>query len=1128
MKRAVPHYFPSKANGGKGYDAFTPLAKNEPGGFAFSNDYTSSAINNSNMHHERRNGDYHYHHRHQQQHQHQQYQLHPNKNHHDEREEGDNDDNYIFQHPAPMNHDKDFNHYQQYGGTSSSSSSSFPHRYYQHDNQRITSGKSISSGTSYNSSNRRDSSTGGGNIMLKPHNKNQRMTSTKSLSSYPNGNNQKHPNIEESNQLFMPSDVDNHDQYEQQYRHPWRMDNNTNHMNNRQYYGGKNELYFNHQNTYTNDDNSSFNLQKIETEPPTDRPQYKVHPPSSIITNTNNGSRQSLHPQFQGDYQNHNNNLIMFRDAVPELDDDDTKSLNTNWSQRHLLQNNKEDHSSVNQANPDNLHKYNDDDAGYDKGDEHQKENRNKASFYSPIVVLKIKNKGKKKSYLKPKAKSNDMSSRPKNNIMSKRDANIVNTSFGSIGLNNDDMKTKQKLEQNYYANLEKQKVDSVSPRSRSKYITSTHSQSKSPTLDKPVGRGISDQNKYHRHFGSEDVNMNVRSFHSNASNGTLQKKSTQQKVRQYKVWADTSETEETITIGRRLWPSDEKKKVLQHQDTTAFSKGRTVNYSSHETVKNVPLEPFHEVTTPIDKQKSTPKINAAYQKPSTETPHGPLASLFSPVYVGSHSHDEMSPIDMRLGIRPHDFYNVDTTNATKATTSKTQRVVRNEIDGRIPLNLQSEDQYDNHHDGVSDHVIRSKIDVQKYDDGSESRNIGQGIRYKNIETVNNSDRKIRKRLITRGGQKVIEKTDFIPKDVESYRQQSDNQHDNKHFNGIWKQYEDSTFQKKKSDDDCEDQSTMKHQLDHDHNVKENEKSTRVGQVSKVGNDHQLKKAPLETKKAALPIVPEKKESISDSFEFHSKIVNQSWAPSPIKVEGSFAIYNQQDTRKSDNQQEEEEFIRTVAAIVIQTFFRRHLAYRLTLERYSAVITIQRFFRFLIDQRKPSNEESIILLYDVAATQIQAAWRGWWVRDCVEVDKYCATVIQRNVRIFLYKCRQEYLSAIQIQKTWRGHHWRKILLKQRHQSSNDCTTTLKSESIRHKYSGRIPHRPNNIERKGSEATHKHSNTSGSSRPKNVARQTSKGSQTSSQKLLAIYEDDILRKWREMQERNRRGQNLAEF
>jgi len=67
------------------------------------------------------------------------------------------------------------------------------------------------------------------------------------------------------------------------------------------------------------------------------------------------------------------------------------------------------------------------------------------------------------------------------------------------------------------------------------------------------------------------------------------------------------------------------------------------------------------------------------------------------------------------------------------------------------------------------------------------------------------------------------------------------------------------------------------------------------------------------------------------------------------------------------------------------------------------------------------------LMYVVAATRIQSAFRGWWARDCIAVDNYCATIIQSSYRSYL--CRSNYLfelcCIVAIQAACRGFLVRK-------------------------------------------------------------------------------------------------------
>lgn len=223
---------------------------------------------------------------------------------------------------------------------------------------------------------------------------------------------------------------------------------------------------------------------------------------------------------------------------------------------------------------------------------------------------------------------------------------------------------------------------------------------------------------------------------------------------------------------------------------------------------------------------------------------------------------------------------------------------------------------------------------------------------------------------------------------------------------------------------------------------------------------------------------------------------NASWdEPSPIKPAGSFAIFDdsqmddyllrrssveskQEEVKGITNKtisiynnpendhspeecnkdkEEDNEFLNIVAAIVIQTFFRRHLAYKQTMVRYAAVLTIQNFLHGTLERkrsRKQALQQAAFQFYDLAAVQIQKTWRGWWVRDCINVESYCATsiqrvfrsyiarkkykscirhvvVLQRATRSFLYNREKEWMhnAASDIQSRWRAYSARKTYWK---------------------------------------------------------------------------------------------------
>jgi len=176
-------------------------------------------------------------------------------------------------------------------------------------------------------------------------------------------------------------------------------------------------------------------------------------------------------------------------------------------------------------------------------------------------------------------------------------------------------------------------------------------------------------------------------------------------------------------------------------------------------------------------------------------------------------------------------------------------------------------------------------------------------------------------------------------------------------------------------------------------------------------------------------------------------------------------------------------FIEAVAAVVIQTFIRRYLAYKTAMIRYEAALTVKEFIINSTQARREAREQegelefaqrqaeveaqkrekilakvneqarmlseadaaavaeaeneclqqeggqehefeeeeekeeerpvpryssSANLSEDELASKIQAAFRGWWVRDCLSVDNYCATLIQQAVRGYLRRMQYEF------------------------------------------------------------------------------------------------------------------------
>lgn len=102
-------------------------------------------------------------------------------------------------------------------------------------------------------------------------------------------------------------------------------------------------------------------------------------------------------------------------------------------------------------------------------------------------------------------------------------------------------------------------------------------------------------------------------------------------------------------------------------------------------------------------------------------------------------------------------------------------------------------------------------------------------------------------------------------------------------------------------------------------------------------------------------------------------------------------------------------FIDAVAAVVIQTTVRRYLALRVAKDRLGAIRSIQSFVRRHAKKRKKRQFRNAALrMYDMAAIQIQTIFRGWWVRDCLSVDHYCATIIQKLVRGYLGRLNYQF------------------------------------------------------------------------------------------------------------------------
>ena len=137
-------------------------------------------------------------------------------------------------------------------------------------------------------------------------------------------------------------------------------------------------------------------------------------------------------------------------------------------------------------------------------------------------------------------------------------------------------------------------------------------------------------------------------------------------------------------------------------------------------------------------------------------------------------------------------------------------------------------------------------------------------------------------------------------------------------------------------------------------------------------------------------------------------------------------------SRRHPQQEEEEEYdvmrLYTAAATIIQATFRgfwareclnemeweNHLLQEQSEEPVSRVSQRN-------TQQEEEEEYDVMRLYTGAATIIQANFRGFWARDCLNVDFYCATAIQRIFRGYI--CRMNYhydrYRIVTVQSIWR-------------------------------------------------------------------------------------------------------------
>jgi hypothetical protein len=120
-------------------------------------------------------------------------------------------------------------------------------------------------------------------------------------------------------------------------------------------------------------------------------------------------------------------------------------------------------------------------------------------------------------------------------------------------------------------------------------------------------------------------------------------------------------------------------------------------------------------------------------------------------------------------------------------------------------------------------------------------------------------------------------------------------------------------------------------------------------------------------------------------------------------------------------------FIEAVASVVIQTKIRQKLAknklrklqneclrdQNMPVSTQNNMTPMVRRSYALAQRMRSENKVNVETSEDVAfdffalaAIQIQSAFRGWWVRDCLGVDNYCATMIQKTY--LGYHCRKQF------------------------------------------------------------------------------------------------------------------------
>lgn len=135
-------------------------------------------------------------------------------------------------------------------------------------------------------------------------------------------------------------------------------------------------------------------------------------------------------------------------------------------------------------------------------------------------------------------------------------------------------------------------------------------------------------------------------------------------------------------------------------------------------------------------------------------------------------------------------------------------------------------------------------------------------------------------------------------------------------------------------------------------------------------------------------------------------------------------------------------FMEAVAAIVIQTAVRRMLA----------INSIEKMLHKTYPLDEEQFETMAVYMQDLATIQIQAAFRGWWVRDSLNVDHFCARRIQRAYRS--YRTRVSFIfdvyRIIIVQSIWRGKIARDEAKQLRRvRMSQSLTPCWQSSKVRH-------------------------------------------------------------------------------